>query len=70
MILSLHLISSGVKPGDIASRPATAILTALSPLQDAIERIGSWQHAASCATMSSCSTFARRTNDSKPSSPG
>ena len=38
MILSLHLISSGVKPGGIASRPATAILTALSPLQDAIDR--------------------------------
>jgi len=39
MILSLHLISSGVKPGDIASRPATLMLTALSPVQEAIDGI-------------------------------
>ena len=39
MILSLHLISSGVKPGDIASRPAGLMLTALSPVQEAIDRV-------------------------------
>lgn len=39
MILSLHLVTSGVKPGSIASRPASLMLTALSPLQDGIDRI-------------------------------
>ncbi len=39
MILSLHLISSGVKPGDIASRPAWVMLTMLSPAQDAIDSV-------------------------------
>ena len=39
MILSLHLMSSGVKPSDIASRPADVMLTLLSPLQDAIDRL-------------------------------
>jgi rod shape-determining protein MreC len=39
MILSLHLISSGVKPGDIASRPAGVMLTLLSPLQEALNQI-------------------------------
>jgi rod shape-determining protein MreC len=36
MMLSLHLISSGVKPGDMASRPLGITLTVLSPLQAAI----------------------------------
>jgi rod shape-determining protein MreC len=39
MILSLHLISSGVKPTDIASRPASVVLTALSPVQDAVNQL-------------------------------
>ena len=39
MILSLHLISSGVKPGDLASRPATVMLSAISPVQNAIELV-------------------------------
>ncbi len=39
MILSLHLMSSGVKPGDIASRPATALLSAISPVQEAVSQI-------------------------------
>ena len=39
MILSLHLISSGVKPGDIAARPASLMLTALGPVQQAIDRV-------------------------------
>ncbi len=39
MILSLHLISSGVRPGDLASRPATVMLSAISPLQDAVSGI-------------------------------
>jgi rod shape-determining protein MreC len=33
MIISLHLVSTGVKPGDLASRPVSAMLSALSPVQ-------------------------------------
>src|SRR5271167_4972295 len=40
MILSLHLISSGVKSGDLALRPAGMTLAVLSPLQTAINQIG------------------------------
>jgi rod shape-determining protein MreC len=36
MILALHLISTGVKPGSIVLRPAVATLAALSPVQGAI----------------------------------
>jgi len=36
MILSLHLISSGVKPGDIALRPAGMTLSLLAPVEAAI----------------------------------
>jgi rod shape-determining protein MreC len=39
MILALHLISTGVKPGSIALRPAVATLAALSPVQGAINGI-------------------------------
>jgi rod shape-determining protein MreC len=39
LILSLHLISSGVKPGNLASRPASLVLTAISPLQEAISQL-------------------------------
>ena len=39
MILSLHLISNGVKPEAIAARPAGLMLTVLSPVQAAINRI-------------------------------
>lgn len=39
MILSLHLISTGVKPGDMASRPVDIVLTALSPVQAAINHV-------------------------------
>ena len=39
MILSLHLISSGVRPGDIASRPASVMLSAISPVQEGIDSI-------------------------------
>src|ERR1700694_164159 len=39
MILSLHLISVGVKPGDMASRPVGVMLTALSPVQAAIDSV-------------------------------
>jgi rod shape-determining protein MreC len=39
MILSLHLISSGVKPRDIASRPASVMLTLLSPVQEGVDRV-------------------------------
>ena len=36
MILSLHLISSGVKPGDISLRPAGMTLSLLAPVEAAI----------------------------------
>jgi rod shape-determining protein MreC len=39
MILSLHLISSGVKPRDMASRPASVMLGALSPVQSGINNL-------------------------------
>jgi rod shape-determining protein MreC len=39
MILSLHLISNGVKAGSIALRPAVATLTALSPVQSALNGV-------------------------------
>lgn len=39
MILSLHLVTSGVKPGSIASRPASMMLSALSPVQEAIDAL-------------------------------
>ncbi|HUO05666.1 MAG TPA: rod shape-determining protein MreC [Candidatus Binataceae bacterium] len=39
LILSLHLISSGVRPGDLAARPQSAILEALHPLDAAFARL-------------------------------
>jgi len=36
MILSLHLISSGVKPGDIALRPAGMTLSIMAPVESAM----------------------------------
>jgi rod shape-determining protein MreC len=39
MILSLHLISSGVRPGDMASRPAGVMLGLVSPLQIGINSV-------------------------------
>ena len=36
MLLSLHLISSGVKPGDIALRPAGVTLALLAPVEAAL----------------------------------
>lgn len=33
MIISLHLVSTGVKPGDLAARPVSVMLSALSPIQ-------------------------------------
>lgn len=39
MILSLHLVSVGVKPGDLALRPAGAMLTVLSPVQAVIDQV-------------------------------
>jgi rod shape-determining protein MreC len=39
MILALHLISTGVKPGSIVLRPAVVTLTALSPVQEALNGI-------------------------------
>jgi rod shape-determining protein MreC len=39
MLLSLHLITSGVKPIDMAARPAGVMLSALSPLQMAINNL-------------------------------
>jgi len=39
MILSLHLISSGVKPGSFALRPVGMTLSVMSPLQGAINHL-------------------------------
>ncbi|HVN64642.1 MAG TPA: rod shape-determining protein MreC, partial [Candidatus Binataceae bacterium] len=39
LILSLHLISSGVIPTDLAARPQSAILEALHPFDDAFTRM-------------------------------
>jgi rod shape-determining protein MreC len=36
MLLALNLVSIGVKPGDLAQRPMTAMLTALTPVQDTL----------------------------------
>ena len=39
MAIALHLVSVGVKPGDIASRPVTAMLTAVSPVQTGLNGV-------------------------------
>jgi rod shape-determining protein MreC len=39
LILSLHFISTGVHPGDLASRPQTAMLEALRPIDAAIAHL-------------------------------
>ena len=39
MILSLHLVTNGVKPGTLAWRPSVITLTALSPVQNAINGV-------------------------------
>lgn len=39
MILSLHLVSTGVKPDDLAARPVSAMLTVLSPFQRAVTQL-------------------------------
>jgi rod shape-determining protein MreC len=39
MMLAFHLISIGVKPGDMAARPGVFVLTALSPFQGGINNL-------------------------------
>jgi rod shape-determining protein MreC len=39
LILSLHLISTGVRPGDLAARPQSAILEVISPVDAAFGRL-------------------------------
>jgi len=39
IILSLHLISTGVHPGDLAARPESAFLEIVSPIDSAFTRI-------------------------------
>ncbi|MGH7813415.1 MAG: rod shape-determining protein MreC [Candidatus Binataceae bacterium] len=39
LIFSLHMISAGVHPGDLAARPQAAILEALHPFDDALTRM-------------------------------
>src|SRR5271168_4434148 len=39
LILSLHLISNGVRPGDLAARPQSAILEVVSPLDTAFTHL-------------------------------
>ncbi len=39
MILSLHLVSTGVRPGDLSSRPESVLLEALRPFQVSISRL-------------------------------
>jgi len=39
LILSLHLISTGVHPGDLAARPQSAILEIVSPVDAAFTRL-------------------------------
>jgi rod shape-determining protein MreC len=40
LILSLHLISTGVHPSDLAARPASAVLAVISPIDAAFTHIG------------------------------
>lgn len=40
MLISLHLLSTGVRPGSLASLPANALLEILSPLQSSATRLG------------------------------
>ncbi len=39
LILSLHLISTGVRPGDLAARPQSAFLEIISPLEAAFTHL-------------------------------
>ncbi len=39
LILSLHLISTGVRPGDLAARPESAFLEVVSPIDAAFTRL-------------------------------
>ena len=39
LILSLHLISTGVHPGDLAARPQSALLEIISPVDAAFARL-------------------------------
>lgn len=39
MIISLHLVSTGVRPGDLASRPESVLLEVLRPFQVSISRL-------------------------------
>ena len=40
LILSLHLISTGVHPGDLAAQPASAFLEVISPIDTAFTHLG------------------------------
>ena len=40
LVLSLHLISTGVRPGDLAAAPQSAILEIISPIDAAFTRLG------------------------------
>ncbi len=40
MIISLHLVSTGVRPGELASRPESAMLEILRPFQLSLARLG------------------------------
>ena len=40
LVLSLHLISAGVHPGDLAARPQSAFLEVISPIDAAFTRLG------------------------------
>lgn len=40
MIISLHLVSTGVRPGDLSSRPESALLEVLRPFQLSAARLG------------------------------
>lgn len=39
MVIALHLVSVGVKPGDMAARPIVAMLTAVGPVQLGVSRV-------------------------------
>jgi len=39
MIISLHLLSTGVRPGGLASQAVSVLMTAFSPVQSAIARL-------------------------------
>ncbi len=39
MIISLHLVSTGVRPGDISSRPESVLLEVLRPFQVSLSRL-------------------------------